>query len=110
MTNNKAFKDIKIKGENGNYVVSGTVCVYEGVFNYRIEDGHNILSEGIIEVREGGPNWVYFEHEIKIPADRLPKHGVFILELFEVSMENNNEINNEVIVLEDFNKKEMLGK
>jgi hypothetical protein len=100
---NKAFRQIKVVGENGNYVITGEARVFEAVFHYAVTEGHSYYIEEWMTVDEGGPSWSPFTIEISIAEDDLPVNGTITLELFEESAKDGSRINRLNVPLETFN-------
>lgn len=91
---NNAFRNIKVTGEKGDYIVNGEARVFEGVFFYAVEDGHDyLIEETKIEVNQGAPTWEPFELKISIPQDQLPVNGTVTLTLYEYSAKDNSMTN-----------------
>ncbi|WP_017754583.1 Gmad2 immunoglobulin-like domain-containing protein [Calidifontibacillus oryziterrae] len=100
---NNAFRNIEATGEKGNYVVKGEARVFEGVFFYAVEEGHNyLIEETKVEVAQGAPTWEPFELNITIPEDQLPNNGTLTLTLYEHSAKDNTEINYYNVKLDQF--------
>ncbi len=98
-----AFRNISVSGENGEYVVNGEVRVFEAVFFYTVEDGHDyLIEETKVTANEGAPAWSPFELKISIPEDQLPTDGVLTLELYEKSAKDGSVINETFVKLEEF--------
>jgi uncharacterized protein YceK len=90
---NKAFRNIKVEGEYGEYTVTGEARVFEGVFGYSVSDGHQYFIEEFKQVDEGAPNWSAFTLEISISEDELPVNGTVMLELYEESAKDGSKVN-----------------
>jgi uncharacterized protein YcfL len=90
---NKAFRNIKVEGSKGSYVVTGEARVFEATFHYAVTEGHKYYIEGWATVAEGGPSWSPFTLELKIPEDQLPVNGSVILELYEESADDGSAVN-----------------
>jgi len=101
--NSKVFRNIEVSGENGEYVVSGEASVFEGVFYYTVEDGHNnLVEETETTVDKGAPDWGKFELKLSFPEDQLPHNGTLTLSLYERSAKDNAVINENYITLDEF--------
>lgn len=99
---NNAFRNINVRGEKGEYIVTGEARVFEGVFFYSIEEGHEYLvEEAKVEVKNGAPAWEPFELSISIPEDQLPINGTVTLELFEKSAKDDSVTNLYFVKLEE---------
>lgn len=67
---NDVFKEVKIEEVDGNVVVKGKARVFEGVFQYAIVAGNEILKEDYYQT-DGAPAWgdfsitLYKEHVVK---------------------------------------------
>lgn len=98
---NTAFRNIEISGEKGHYNVKGEARVFEGVFFYAVEEGHNyLIEETKVEVPQGAPSWESFELNISIPEEDLPINGTVTLTLYEYSAKDNTTINSYHVKLE----------
>lgn len=60
------------------FVVEGKARVFEATFQYRLEDGHNILAEGTVMANMGAPEWGNFKFEITHKKATSP-NGVLII-------------------------------
>jgi hypothetical protein len=100
---NNAFRQIKVVGENGEYIITGEARVYEAVFHYAVTEGHFYYIEEWMTVDEGGPSWSPFTIEISIAEDDLPVNGTVSLELFEESAKDSSRVNRLNVPLETFN-------
>lgn len=98
-----AFRNISVSGENGEYVVNGEARVFEAVFFYSVEEGHEyLIEETKVTADEGAPAWSPFELKISIPEDQLPINGTLTLELYEKSAKDGSVINETFVKLEEF--------
>ncbi|HHW39107.1 MAG TPA: hypothetical protein GXX18_18045 [Bacillales bacterium] len=98
-----AFRNISVAGKNGEYVVNGEARVFEAVFLYTVEDGHDyVIEETQATANEGAPAWSPFELKISIPEDQLPMNGALTLELYEKSAKDGSVINETFVKLEEF--------
>ncbi|MBA2174515.1 hypothetical protein H0266_06290 [Halobacillus locisalis] len=103
----QAFREIKVSGQNGSYVVSGEARVFEGSFMYSIEDGHNMIVEPTaVQVDEGAPSWSAFEIEVSIPEEKLPEFGTVTMSIFEESAKGGKPTNVNYIPLESIQPEE----
>lgn len=101
--NSDAFRNIEVSGDNGEYVVTGEARVFEGVFYYTVEDGHNnLVEETNITVDKGAPAWEPFELKLSLPEDQLPLNGTLTLNLYERSAKDNTVINKYFVKLDEF--------
>ncbi|QST00793.1 hypothetical protein IMZ31_04245 [Pontibacillus sp. ALD_SL1] len=100
---NQAFRNVKVEGENGQYTVSGEARVFEGSFMYNVEDGHQVLvSDTPVQVSEGAPGWGEFEFTVEISEDQLPTSGTLTLMLYEISAKDGSVTNQKFVKLESF--------
>ncbi|ARI78052.1 BsuPI-related putative proteinase inhibitor [Halobacillus mangrovi] len=101
--NGEAFRNVKVSGENGSYMVKGEARVFEGTFMYSVEDGHMVQVEPTsVQVEKGAPEWSEFELEINVPEDLLPDYGTLTLVLFEESANDGKPTHVNNIPLEQF--------
>ncbi|WP_308637083.1 Gmad2 immunoglobulin-like domain-containing protein [Paenibacillus silvisoli] len=99
---NNAFRNVQITGSGGKYTVTGEGRVFEAIMSYAVEDGHNYLLEKNYMLPEGAPAWSAFKLDISIPANKLPKNGTLMLQLFEYSAKDGSKVNILNIPLETF--------
>lgn len=100
---NKAFRNIEVTGENGEYIVTGEARVYEGTFLYSVEDGHDyVVNETVQTINEGAPAWSKFEISISIPKEKFPNNGSLIITLYEKSAKDGSIINTYNALLQQF--------
>lgn len=98
-----AFRNITVSGEDGEYVVNGEARVFEAVFFYTVEDGHDyIIEETKVTANEGAPAWSPFELKLSIPEEQLPINGTLTLELYEKSAKDGSAINETFVELQEF--------
>lgn len=98
-----AFRNITVSGENGEYVVNGEARVFEAVFFYAVEEGHEyLIEETKMTANEGAPAWSPFQLKISIAEDQLPINGILTLELYEKSAKDGSVINESFVKLEEF--------
>ncbi|MBP3967288.1 Gmad2 immunoglobulin-like domain-containing protein [Paenibacillus lignilyticus] len=90
---NNAFRNVEVSGSGGKYKVTGEARVFEAMMNYAVEDGHNYLLEKNYMLPEGAPAWSAFELSIVIPANKLPKNGTLMLQIFEYSAKDGGKVN-----------------
>jgi hypothetical protein len=84
---NNAFKEVSVSKSNGNLIVKGKARVFEGVFQYAVISGTEILLEDHYQT-EGAPAWGSFE--ITIDKELLTKEKVSI-ELFVYSAKDGSK-------------------
>jgi hypothetical protein len=100
---NLSFRNVKVAGEQGKYIVTGEARIFEAVYMYSVEDGHNvIIEETPAQLKEGAPAWSPFELEINISKMKLPKNGTLILHLYERSAKDGSIVNSYFAELEKF--------
>lgn len=96
---NTAFRNIEIEETEDAYVVTGEARVFEAVFQYTVEDGHNyVVDETVYYLDEGAPSWSKFE--IIISKKDKPKNGVFVLALYERSAKDGEPTNVMTVILD----------
>ena len=101
---NIVFRDIKVKGKNGDYVIDGEARTKNGTFYYLVEDGHyEFISETKITMKERQQKqkWASFNIKISIPKNKLPDNGTVAIYFYEKD-QNNNMIHVQATVLEQF--------
>ena len=101
-TQNQAFRNISVRGSQGNYVVTGEARIFEATLQYEVEDGHNVLLAGFETASEGAPAWGTFTININIPEADLPENGTLTLILFEASAKDGSRVNQLYVTLEVF--------
>ena len=99
---NKAFRNIKVSGFQGNYTVTGEARIFEATLQYEVEDGHSILLEGFETADKGAPDWGNFTINIDISEEHLPENGAISLILFEESAKDGSRINELSVPIESF--------
>ncbi|WP_445486647.1 BsuPI-related putative proteinase inhibitor [Niallia sp. 03133] len=76
---NTVYKNIKVKGTNGSYTITGLAKTPNKLL-YTVEDGHNeLLSNQVVNKQADGSFLIHLE----IPKHILPKNGTLILYLIE---------------------------
>lgn len=81
---NPFFRNIKVKGEGGKYVISGEARPATGEFFYTVEDGHvQFVDETKGKTTSKYPEWETFKISISLEGKKLPENGVLILNLYE---------------------------
>lgn len=86
---NEAFKDVVVTITEDQFVISGKAQVFEGVFEYKLYDGDNVLLEEHYQT-DGAPAW----GEFTIPIDKnLITHDSTLFELFVYSAKDGSKIN-----------------
>lgn len=68
LAENDAFRLFEPAPESevgSSFLVSGEARVFEAVFQWTLEDGHNILAEGHVMADQGAPEWGSFEFEVQ---------------------------------------------
>lgn len=81
-----------------DFSFSGLARVFEGQFHWEVEDGHNILAQGIAMTDRGAPEWGRFHLEIGLEQPPTSPHGMLIL--YERSPKDGSRINELFIPLE----------
>lgn len=100
---NPAFRNIKVTGSNGEYVITGEARVFEAVFLYTVEDGHHqLIKETPVQAEQGAPEWSPFELSISIPKDQLPDNGTLTAHIYERSAKDGSIVNSHFVTLEQF--------
>lgn len=98
-----AFRNVKVSGKDGKYLVSGEARVFEASFFYAVEDGHDyIIKETVQTAKEGAPSWSDFEFEVNIPKEKFPENGVLLLVLYERSAKDDSVVNTHQVILQEF--------
>jgi ABC-type oligopeptide transport system substrate-binding subunit len=84
---NEVFKEVTVSKTNGEATVKGKARVFEGVFQYAVISGTEILQENHYQT-DGAPAWGSFE--ITIDKELLTKEEVTI-ELFVYSAKDGSK-------------------
>lgn len=84
---NDVFKEVTVSKSNGGATISGKARVFEGVFQYAVISGTDVLLEDHYQI-DGAPAWGSFE--ITIEKELLTKKGVSI-ELFVYSAKDGSK-------------------
>lgn len=101
-TQNLAFRNIAVRGSQGNYVVTGEARIFEATLQYEVEDGHNVLLAGFETASAGAPAWGTFTLNLTVPEADLPENGTLTLILFEASAKDGSPVNQLYVPLETF--------
>ena len=100
---NNAFRNVKVSGSQGKYIVTGEARVFEATMNYGVSDGHNYLLEKMYTLDEGAPAWSAFRRSrstFRKNSGLLKAR--FTVELFEYSAKNGSVVNLISLPLERF--------
>jgi hypothetical protein len=92
---NNAFKEVTVTKSNGTATVKGQARVFEGVFQYAVISGTEILLEDHYQT-DGAPAWGDFE--ITIDSELMAKENVSI-ELFVYSAKDGSKTDSLTIPL-----------
>ena len=91
INSNSAFRNVKVKRSSADTVtVSGEARVFEAVFGWVVEDGHNELAHGFTTASMGAPEWGTFN--INIPAKKTDPNTTLMLLIFENSAADDSRI------------------
>ncbi|MFM1655355.1 Gmad2 immunoglobulin-like domain-containing protein [Brevibacillus sp. B_LB10_24] len=97
---NDVFKGVTVeKEQDDTYRVKGQAKVFEGVVNYSVEDGHNVLASGSAKASKGAPEWGDFA--FTVTAKKAEPNTTLILFLSEKSAKDGSSQNGLPIVLEE---------
>lgn len=97
------YKNLIVKGEQGNYQVTGRVRPLGGKLFYTVEDGHNeLIAETVVKTETKYPQWSDLSLSISIKESRLPSNGTLILHLYERAGQDEEMIHTCPVVLEKF--------
>lgn len=94
---NEAFRIFEPKESSvikDKLIVKGEARVFEGAVNYYLEDGHNILAEGVVQASAGAPEWGSFEIETEIERPTSPNG---ILMLYELSAKDGSQLHTLIV-------------
>lgn len=81
---NDIFQNVTVRKTGADtFELKGQAKVFEGVFHYVVEDGHNELAEGSVQASAGAPDWGDFTHTIR--AKKAEANSTLLLVLFEKS-------------------------
>jgi hypothetical protein len=92
---NEVFKEVTVSKSNGKAIVKGKARVFEGVFQYAVISGTEILLEDHYQT-DGAPAWGDFE--ITIDSELMAKENVSI-ELFVYSAKDGSKTDSLTIPL-----------
>lgn len=95
---NDAFQKVTVRktGED-TYEVKGQAKVFEAVFRYVVEDGHNELTEGSVQTSAGAPEWGDFTQTIQVK--KAEPNSTLLLILFEESAKDGSRQHELIIPL-----------
>ncbi|PTQ55828.1 MAG: hypothetical protein BSOLF_1425 [Candidatus Carbobacillus altaicus] len=82
-----------------SFNIHGEARIFEGAFNYSLEDGHNILAEGTIQASQGAPGWGTFDVTISFDPSSTESYLTQTLILYEVSPKDGSPVHQLVIPL-----------
>jgi Immunoglobulin-like domain of bacterial spore germination len=86
---NDIFRNVTVaKTGADTYEIKGQASVFEGVFNYVVEDGHNELTEGFVQTSAGAPEWGDFTHTLTVK--KAEPNSTLTLILFEISAKDGS--------------------
>ena len=96
---NKCFKNVSVENIGGNkFRIRGKGQIFEGNFNWIVEDGHNELLKGFQTTDAGAPEWGNFDFIIEVTKQR--NNSTLTLILFETSAMDGSRQYDLPIVLE----------
>lgn len=97
---NLAFKDIKVRKENGKYLITGKVKAEKHSVYYTVEDGHNelVLETAISKDSIMETKWSLFKIEFAIQTNKWPKNGEVFLILYEKDKDGNVFSDDQVVI------------
>lgn len=96
------FRNIVVKGKDGEYTVEGEASTMNGSFYYLVEDGHfEFVPETRVTTAEKHPKWASFDIKINIPKAKLPSNGTVAVYFYEKD-QSGNMIHTQAVVLEEF--------
>lgn len=82
-----------------SFNIQGEARIFEGAFNYNLEDGHNILATGTIQASQGAPGWGTFDVTISFDSSLTEPYLTQTLILYEVSPKDGSPMHQLVIPL-----------
>ncbi|MGG3563483.1 BsuPI-related putative proteinase inhibitor [Neobacillus rhizosphaerae] len=83
---NHVFRQVKVSGTKGNYVVTGEANVNNRQLYYSVEDGHTeFIPETKLLVSSDKGEWRPFKLEVHLPNEKLPANGSLLLNLYDRS-------------------------
>lgn len=82
-----------------SFNIHGEARIFEGAFNYNLEDGHNILATGTIQASQGAPGWGTFDVTISFDPSSTESYLTQTLTLYEVSPKDGSPVHQLVIPL-----------
>lgn len=95
---NEIFQKVTVrKTAEDAFELKGQAKVFEGVFQYVVEDGHNELAEGTVQTSAGAPEWGDFTHTINVK--KAEPNSTLLLVLFEESAKDGSRQHELVIPL-----------
>lgn len=95
---NDIFQKITVaKTGEDTFEIKGQARVFEGHFQYVVEDGHNELADGTVKTSVGAPEWGDFSHTLQVKKDT--PNSTLMLILFEVSAKDGSRQHELIIPL-----------
>tara|TARA_R110000850_G_scaffold218852_2_gene344414 strand:+ start:31198 stop:31653 length:456 start_codon:yes stop_codon:yes gene_type:complete len=86
---NERFRDVTVERQDENtFLVEGTAQLFEGTYNWVIEDGHRELKDGYGTTAAGAPQWGTFSFTVE--AEKEEPNTVLHLILFEPSAKDGS--------------------
>lgn len=86
---NKVFRVVTVEKTGPNtFFVKGQARIFEAVYNWVVEDGHNQLKEGYGMTDAGAPEWGNFSFTLEVSKQN--PNSVPHLILFEVSAKDGS--------------------
>ncbi|GHH98507.1 BsuPI-related putative proteinase inhibitor [Neobacillus kokaensis] len=84
----ESFRDVKVSGTKGNYLVRGEIKHQNAELYYVVEDGHiEYIKENKVQLGKKDQEWVPFKIDIHIPQEKLPHNASLLMYFYE----KNNE-------------------
>lgn len=97
---NLAFKDIRVRQEDGKYLITGKVKAEKHSVYYRVEDGHNelVLETAISTDSISTIKWSFFIIKFAIQTKKWPENNEVFLILYQKDKDGNILFDDQVVL------------
>jgi hypothetical protein len=88
---NNAFNNISVIGTSPIFTVTGEARVFEGVFQYEVNENGTTVQSGVANVPEGAPMWSLFSLSFDL-SNIVSSSSVIVVELFVYSAKDGSKV------------------
>jgi len=96
------FRNIKLapaSKKTTEFTMTGQASVFEGTYQYAVNQGESVIVKGFGTASQGGPEWGNISQTISIPNSKLSSKQSLTLDLFEVDQESGAILNKHTVPL-----------